>query len=164
MWIVAGVLLGSVLLTALLGFHSGPHLHAAAGAVGLVAAGWLLFMAADGRAAPLLWTLLGVDLVASAGVGVLGWVGLAAGPTTATRPPSLAGAEGVAVTDLSPEGIVRVRGEQWSASSVNGPATAGTRIQVLRADGVRLEVWAEQPEIPPGTGADGPRAGEEQTR
>jgi len=163
MWVVAGVLLGSVLLSALVGFHSGPHLHAAAGAIGLVAAGWLLFMAADGRAAPLLWTLLGVDLVASAGVGVLGWVGLSTRRTMPPRPPSLAGAEGVAVTDLSPEGIVRVRGEEWSASAVNGPAAAGTLVQVLRAGGVRLEVWAEQPEVPPGPGDGGGRPGEERS-
>jgi len=56
---------------------------------------------------------------------------------------SLDGAEGVAVSDLVPEGIVRVGGEQWSALSVNGTARSGTPVQVLRTAGVRLEVWAE---------------------
>ena len=45
-------------------------------------------------------------------------------------------------------GLVRVRGEQWHATSVNGTARAGTRVQVLRRTGLHLEVWAEQPEVP----------------
>ena len=148
MWVVAGVLLGSVLLTALVGFHAGPHLHTAAGVVGVVAAAWLLFMAADGRSAPLLWTLLGADLVVSAGVGVLAWFGLSGRAGRAGRPATLDGAEGVAVSDLAPEGVVRVRGEQWSAVSVNGDAPARARVQVLRTTGVHLEVWVERPVLP----------------
>ena len=154
MWVVAGILLGSVLLTALLGFHSGPHTHAAAGVVGVVAAAWLLFMAADGRAEPPLWTLLGADLAVSGGVGVLAWFGLSGRAGKARRPLSVEGAEGVVVTDLTPEGVVRVRGEQWSAVSVNGSALAGTRVQVLRTTGVHLEVWSERPLLP-----DEPAAG-----
>jgi membrane-bound serine protease (ClpP class) len=144
MWIIAGVLLGIVVLAALVGFHSGPHAHAVAGGVGVLAAAWLVFMAIDGRSAPVLWALLSADVVVSAGVGVMGWKGLAARDTP---PPelsgSLEGAEGVAVGDLNPEGIVRIRGEQWSAVSVNGTVPAGGRVQVLRAAGVRLEVWGE---------------------
>jgi membrane-bound ClpP family serine protease len=145
MWVVAGVLLGSVLLTGVLGFHSGPHVHAAAGVLGVLAAAWLLFMAADGRAAPLLWTLLAADMVVSAGVGALAWFGLSGRAGTGQRPATLEGTEGVVVTDLAPEGIVRVRGEQWSAVSVNGDAPVGSRVQVLRTVGVHLEVWAEEP-------------------
>jgi membrane-bound ClpP family serine protease len=61
----------------------------------------------------------------------------------------LEAAEGVAVSALTPEGIVRVRGEEWSAVSVNGPVPADTKVQVLRAGGVRLEVWGENGEIGP---------------
>lgn len=57
----------------------------------------------------------------------------------------LEGAEGVAVTDLTPDGIVRVRGEQWSATCVNGSVAAGSPVQVL-SSGVRLEVWGEHPD------------------
>lgn len=162
-WVVAGVLLGSVLLTALLGFHSGPHVHAAAVAVGLVAAAWLLFMAADGRSAPLLWTLLGADLAVSGGVGVLAWFGLSGRAGTAGRPASLEGAEGVVVSDLTPEGVVSVRGEQWSAVSVNGAAPAGTRVQVLRTTGVHLEVWSEEPVLPDEPGAGNGTGGKERS-
>ncbi len=146
MWIIAGVLLGLVVLASLVGFHSGPHVHAAAGVIGVAAAAWLVVMAVDGRSAPILWALLTADLVVSAGVGVMAWLGLSRRPTPGHRVVSLEGAEGVAVSDLAPEGIVRVRGEQWSAMSVNGTVRAGTRVQVLRASGVHLDVWGEDEE------------------
>jgi membrane-bound ClpP family serine protease len=145
MWIVAGVLLGLAVLASLVGFHSGPHTHAVAGVIGIVGAAWLVFMAVEGRSAPVLWALLSADLVVSVGVGIMAWYGLsgrrAAAPDLGSG--SLEGAEGVAISDLTPEGIVRVRGEQWSAVSVNGTARSGTRVQVLGAAGVRLDVWAE---------------------
>ncbi len=34
MWVVAGVLIGLVVLVSLVGFHSGPHAHVVAAAVG----------------------------------------------------------------------------------------------------------------------------------
>jgi membrane-bound ClpP family serine protease len=148
-WIVAGVLLGMVALTSLVGFHSGPHAHVAAGVIGLLVAAWLVFMAVDGRSAPVLWALLSADLVVSAGVGVMAWNGLSGLGTSGHQVSTLESAEGVAVSDLAPEGIVRVRGEQWSAASVNGTVRAGTRVQVLRAVGVRLDVWGEDAEAVP---------------
>lgn len=153
MWIVAGVLLGSVVLASVAGFHAGPHAHVVAAVVGVLAAGWLVLMAATGYAAPVLWVLLSADLVIASGIGVMGWVNLTRTDTRALGPRigQLEGEEGVAVSDLTPEGIVRVRGEQWSAESVNGTFPAGSRVQVLRAKGVRLEVWGE----PPGADADG---------
>ena len=75
---------------------------------------------------------------------------------------SLEGAEGVAVSDLAPEGIVRVRGEQWSAVSVNGTVRSGTRVQVLRAAGVHLDVWGEDAEATARRRDVQPRRGREQ--
>lgn len=146
MWIVAGVLLGAVVLAGLLGFHAGPHVHLVAGALGVVAAGWLILMAVAGRGLPVLWVLLSADAAISAGLGVMGVTGLRhRNVQSRYRVGRLEAAEGVAVSDLVPEGIVRVRGEDWSAVCVNGPVRAGTRIQVLR-EGVRLEVWGERSE------------------
>lgn len=146
MWIIAGVLLGLVVIVGIAGFHAGPHTHVAAGLVGLVAAGWLAYMAASGRSAPLLWILLSADVVISGGIGVMGWTALrrTTGMGAAQRMGRLEGAEGVAVTDLDPDGIVRVNGEEWSATCANGPLVAGSRVQVVRAGGVRLEVWGEE--------------------
>lgn len=152
MWIVAGILLGLVVLASVIGFHTGPHSHVFAGACGLAAAVWLVIMALAGRSAPLLWALLSADLVVSGGVGVMGWLGLSNRGRETPRRIRLEGSEGVALGDLGPEGVVSVRGEHWSARSVNGKVRAGGRVQVIRASGVRLDVWAEDPELEPAGG------------
>lgn len=161
MWFVAGVLLGVVVLGAVLGFHTGPHTHVAAGTMGLVAAAWLLLMALIGQATTVLWVVFSADVVVSGGIGAMAAVGLAGRRSTAGGgrggAARLEAAEGVAVSDLTPEGIVRVNGEQWSAVSLNGTVRARSRIQVIRAGGVRLEVWGEDAEPAPGEG--GPEDG-----
>ena len=93
-----------------------------------------------------LWALLSADLVVSAGIGTLAWKGLTTrGINVAGRHlVSPNGAEGVAIGDLDPEGIVRVNGENWSAVAVNGAVRAGTPVQVVRVAGVRLEVWGDE--------------------
>jgi len=146
MWVIAGVLLGLVVLASLVGFHAGPHVHAAAGVLGVVAAVWLVLMAVDGRSLPVLWALLSADVVVSAGVGVLAWKGLATRDMAVPGHSLLSseGAEGFAVGDLDPDGVVRVNGEDWSAVSVNGLVRAGTRVQVIGGGRVRLEVWGEE--------------------
>jgi membrane-bound ClpP family serine protease len=151
MWIVAGILLGLVVLASLVGFHAGPHAHLAAGILGVAAAAWLIFMAVSGSSAPGLWALLTADLVVSAGVGLAAWSALFRDDGSRHRHhlSALEAHEGVAVSDLDPEGIVRVRGEQWSAVSVNGSVPRGTRVQILRAAGVRLEVWGEEADADP---------------
>ena len=149
MWISTGALLGLLCLAILVGFHVGPHAHGVAVVIGLLVAGWLIYLIVDRGAGPLLWTVLGVDLVVGAGVAVLAWRGLRA---SASEPESrhgaspLEGVEGVAVTELAPEGIVRVNREHWSAVSLNGTVAPATSVQVLRAAGVRLEVWGEHAE------------------
>jgi membrane-bound ClpP family serine protease len=147
MWIIAGVLLGLMVLVGLVGFHTGPHSHVVAGVLGALAAAWLVVMALDGRSSSLLWALLSADLVVSTGLGALAWKGLSAAADAAdpeARRRLSEGTEGVALTALTPEGIVRVRGEDWSAVSRNGDVPAGGHVQVLRAAGLRLEVWREE--------------------
>lgn len=147
MWIDAAILIGLVVVALLVGAHLGPHVHIGAGGLGILAAAWLGFMAVVGGSATLLWALLGVVLVVSAAALVMGWYGLSRLGTVEYRGHRLEAAEGLAVGDLTPDGLVRVRGEQWHATSVNGIARAGTRVQVLRRSGVRLEVWAEHPDV-----------------
>jgi membrane-bound ClpP family serine protease len=145
MWVIAGVLLGLMVLVGLVGFHTGPHAHAAAGVIGVVAAAWLVVMVVNGRSAPVLWALLSADLVVSAGIGMLAWKGLSSSVTSSSERhlgvPE--GTEGVALSALAPEGIVVVQGEQWSAVSLNGNVPVGARVHVMRGTGVRLEVWRE---------------------
>jgi membrane-bound ClpP family serine protease len=146
MWVVIGVLLGVVLLTSMLGFHVGPHAHVVAAGLGAGVAVFLFVLAATGHSSATLWTLLGADVAVSAGIGTVGWKGL----TTSGLHPyghgsaGLVGEEGVAVSDLDPEGIVRIRGENWSSTSLNGTVRAGATVQVVSASGVRLSVWGDE--------------------
>jgi membrane-bound serine protease (ClpP class) len=57
-----------------------------------------------------------------------------------TGQESLVGRTGRAKTALSPEGLVQVGGEQWSATAEKGEIEAGRRIEVVAAQGVRLTV------------------------
>jgi membrane-bound ClpP family serine protease len=144
MWIVAGVLLGLVVLVSLVGFHTGPHTHIAAGVLGALAALWLVLMAVDGRSSSILWALLSADVVLSGGIGVMAWYGLVErGAADRHTQRSLVGSEGIVLSALSPEGTVRAGGEEWTAVSLNGPVPAGGRVQVVRQTGVRIEVWRE---------------------
>ncbi|MCR4438359.1 MAG: nodulation protein NfeD [bacterium] len=58
-------------------------------------------------------------------------------PTTGKE--GLIGEKGVVVTDLAPEGQVRLHGEIWSAYS-DEPIPAGQKIQVVGVDGMSLKV------------------------
>jgi membrane-bound ClpP family serine protease len=144
MWIGVGVLLGLVVVASVLGFHVGPHGHLAGAGLGLAAAVWLVIMAATGRSGSLVWVLLGADTAISGGLATIAWRGLKVqdDQVSGSVSVSIVGAEGVAVTDLVPGGVVRVRGENWSATLLNGTVKAGSPIQVIEA-GVRLGVWSE---------------------
>jgi membrane-bound ClpP family serine protease len=150
MWFVADFLLAFVVIASVLGFHIGPHSHAAAGIAGAIAAIWLLTMAATGQAAPLLWVALGADVVLTAGVGTIGWKGLQAKDMPALPLPNdrLIGATGVAASDLDPDGIVQVRSETWSATSLNGRIAKGATVQIIEVTGIHLGVWGEDTTTP----------------
>jgi membrane-bound serine protease (ClpP class) len=53
---------------------------------------------------------------------------------------TLVGGTGQAVTDLSPEGLVQLAGERWSARCVEGTVGTGDRVEVVGRDGLRLLV------------------------
>lgn len=144
MWAGVGVLLGLMVVASVLGFHIGPHSHLAAFGLGLAAAVLLVVMGATGQSGPLLWVLFGADVAISTGLGVIAWRGLRFGAFGGSGTPGVVGAEGVAVTGLNPDGIVRVRGENWSATCLNGSVEAGHRVQVVETSGVRLGVWSEE--------------------
>jgi membrane-bound ClpP family serine protease len=155
MWVITGVLLGLVVLASLIGFHVGPHAHLMAGVLGALAAASLVMLAVERNTSALLWALLAGDLSMSAGVGYLAWRGWShrGRPFAEHRLLTRARAEGVAISDLDPEGIVRVQGEQWSAVAINAPVRCGSHVIVVGHGGVRLEVWGE--ESPPILGDTG---------
>ncbi len=61
----------------------------------------------------------------------------------ATGREALVGAVGEARSDLSPQGVVFVQGELWTAESVDGWIPEGSRVQVVDVEGLRLKVRKE---------------------
>jgi len=58
----------------------------------------------------------------------------------AVGPETLIGAIGVAVSDLDPEGEIRVQGEIWRAVSEKGGVKRGDKVVVVRREGLKLIV------------------------
>ncbi len=56
---------------------------------------------------------------------------------------SLYGAQGYALSDLNPSGVVQVYGETWSAEALHGTIRKGSTINVAEVNGIHLVVWSE---------------------
>jgi membrane-bound serine protease (ClpP class) len=85
-------------------------------------------------------TLVAAALVMAAGVTALLRMVLRAQRLVAvTGEVGMIGQPGEAVTDLSPEGWVRVAGERWKAVAEEAMA-AGQRVQVAAVEGLTLRV------------------------
>jgi membrane-bound ClpP family serine protease len=54
--------------------------------------------------------------------------------------PSMVGTRGVVASRLSPEGMVKIRGELWGAESAEGDIDAGEEVMVVGEDGLKLYV------------------------
>lgn len=59
---------------------------------------------------------------------------------------ALIGCEGLARSDLAPEGFILIRGERWQARSHDGSVISqGTPVRVVAANGLRLQVVRHNP-------------------
>lgn len=54
--------------------------------------------------------------------------------------PSMIGTKGKVASRLSPEGMVRIKGELWGATSAGGDIDAGEEVVVVSEDGLMLSV------------------------
>ncbi len=54
--------------------------------------------------------------------------------------PTMVGSKGKVASPLSPEGMVRIRGELWGATSSEGNIGAGEPVEVVGEDGLKLVV------------------------
>ena len=149
-WATGAILLALLVATGLLAAHAGGHAWFVPLPALVLAVLWAFTVSASSPAAG--WWLVALSAVAS-GCGVI-VAGTALRQrlrgTWAALPP-VRGARGVAVTELTPIGVVRVAGEIWSAESVSGKLPAGAPVHALRLRGVRLEVWSEVGTVPDGT-------------
>jgi membrane-bound serine protease (ClpP class) len=74
-------------------------------------------------------------------VAVIFYVGFKAQFSRAkTGKEALIGAKGTATTDLKPKGEVRVMGEFWEATSIDGEIASGQDIEVMDMEGILLVV------------------------
>lgn len=82
------------------------------------------------------------------GAGIAGIVLIGIVTTIAVRlhkvppqaPSRVLGEVGVAVSDLDPEGTVRVLAEEWTARADTGPIAAGEQVKVVGERGLHLRV------------------------
>lgn len=86
------------------------------------------------------------NLIAFTALAMAGFVAFLLGAVVkAQRRPAvigkegLAGAVGVALTDLKPEGFLLIEGERWKAESEE-PVEAGEKVQVVGMEGLKLKV------------------------
>ncbi len=140
------ILLGALLFLSELYFQSGGYL-GLSGALAMGLGGLFLFPAGAGRrVAPLV--LLGTTAgAAAASFGLAVLVRRLGRRPPLQTPERLIGAEGIAQTDLDPEGTVWVRGETWTARAAAGRIAAGERVRVLAVEGLRLRVARVQPPV-----------------
>jgi membrane-bound ClpP family serine protease len=150
---LSGLVLGLLLvLTWVLCAHVGGHVWLVPIPALALAVAWATTAAVGSWSAPSTWWLAGASAAVSAAGVVLAAIAMGQPPIGVRgREPPAPGAEGTAVTPLSPIGVVQVAGETWTAESVSGPLAAGSPIHIVRVSGLRLLVWSEIGTVP---GAD----------
>jgi membrane-bound serine protease (ClpP class) len=130
--------------------HTGVGALAGCALVALVVGSLLLYSpSAAGRGVSLSpWIVAGMStLVATFFLVVVRATLRARRLAVRTGIPALTGRSGVATSELTPAGTVRVDSEVWSAESEGGPIHAGEHVRVTGAAGVTLRVTKS----PPGT-------------
>ena len=95
----------------------------------------------------LVWAVLIVSLVtAGVFIAIVSFAIRSLRSPVRTGQESLTGMMGYARSELKPKGTVHVNGEEWSAELPDETQTVakGARIQIVRVEGIRLIVQAEQ--------------------
>lgn len=160
-WAVGAVLGVALLAVVVAGIHAGGHGWFVPLPVLALAAAWAVAGSNRGWSAAPAWALAAVTLLASLGAGALVLPALAwrRVPGSSVVPEGLRGCAGTALTALEPTGVVRVRGESWTARSLSGPLPAGAEVRVVSLEGLCLLVWSEDGSVP---GPDVLEPGEEE--
>ncbi len=111
------------------------------GIIAFLLGSWMLFPATRLPHLRLPWRTIGLatGITASFFVFIVG-AGIRALKRKVTSGiEGLIGSEGVAKTDLKPEGIVHVKGEEWQAKAQR-PLKKGARVKVVRLEGLTVHV------------------------
>lgn len=151
MFLASTILLVAIVIATLVSLHAGPHGLVASGTIGIMATIVLLCDAiflVKVSAPPVLLGLLIAIICASLAIIALGIRGIKTSKLSNPKrmDTKLLTAPGIALTDLTPNGTVKILGEIWSAESLSGTVKAGVEVYVSEIDGLRLKVWAN-PEL-----------------
>lgn len=124
--------------------HPGVGAPTVAGVISLVLGGTLLFNPAVPNARVSIWLLVFVALGLAAFFAVVVRAVLEAKTLPAPKGglEDLVGQEGVALTELNPEGHIRALGEDWTAESTGPRIAPGEPVRIVRVEGLRLFVEA----------------------
>ncbi len=146
-WVTGMILVVLLVVTWLVCAHAGGHALLVPLPALVLAVIWAI--TAPGSRGGAAWWLVAMS-AAVAGVGAMVGVNALRSPRPGALrpPPSLRGASGRALTPLTPQGVVQVASESWSAVSLSGPLLAGTSVHVAGIDGVRLAVWSDAGTVP----------------
>jgi membrane-bound serine protease (ClpP class) len=120
-----------------------PRFWTGVGLTAFVVASFALYQPIDGTNMRMSW----ITLVSGIGMMALAFiVGMPSMVRTRFATPTigrewLIGAEGIAVSDVNPEGIVTVQNGQWRArTNRSTPITTGSPFRVAAIDGITLEI------------------------
>jgi DNA-binding CsgD family transcriptional regulator/membrane protein implicated in regulation of membrane protease activity len=93
-------------------------------------------------------------VLAPIAAAMAGYVAVAARAARRTRgiapalpPMPQVGFTAIAVTELAPRGVVRVRDEEWSAETAAEPVPVGEKVEVVASEGLRLLVRRVAPAV-----------------
>lgn len=84
--------------------------------------------------------------VGAAGTALLAIIAYKTAVALALKPmvdPSMVGRRGIAVTEISPDGMVLIEGEMWKAWS-RAPIERGSAVTVEKSEGLKLTVAADK--------------------
>jgi membrane-bound serine protease (ClpP class) len=142
-------LAGLILIAAAIAFFvidlhvAGHGLPTLAGIVSLVLGGLFLFNAEVPNARVSRGLVVGVGVATGAMFTFLIRAIVTARRQQPIASESVVGSVGTVRVALDPQGVVRARGEDWTARTAQGPIPAGTSVVVTAINGLTLEVEAE---------------------
>lgn len=145
MVLLAVALLVVLLLAFAIAFHLGPHhmIVSSGIAFAISTTGIVLLLSSSSVAtAEFLWTAL-ISILVLSSLGLLLGVKSLKSLSSITSPQSdtpLPGSPATAVTELAPDGVVKVGNETWSACSIGKNIPSGTLLMITEVNGLKLTV------------------------
>ena len=86
------------------------------------------------------YVIVGAGIAGIVMIGIVTAIAIRVRKVPPQAPSKVLGEVGVAISDLDPEGTIRVLAEEWTARSEAGRIAAGEQVKVVGERGLRLRV------------------------